>query len=125
MSDRHEAYLHARVSVMQTRLLKPEQIEALLEAPDEGRDNIASGARVHDLLLAGTSAPPYALEQRIHSSVLDDCLILARPLRGPERDFLLHWVHRLELSILKCFRRRRDIHSSIQHISSDLQDAGA
>ncbi|HMA11431.1 MAG TPA: V-type ATPase subunit [Steroidobacteraceae bacterium] len=125
MSDRHEAYLHARVSVMQTRLLKPEQIEALLEAPDEGRDNIASGARVHDLLLAGTSAPPYALEQRIHSSVLDDCLILARPLRGPERDFLLHWVHRLELSNLKAILRGKLTGRAMQDIRADLQDAGA
>src|SRR5512139_1807820 len=125
MSDRHEAYLHARVSVMQTRLLKPEQIEALLEAPDEGRDNIASGARVHDLLLAGTSAPPYALEQRIHSSMLDDCLILARPLRGLERDFLLHWVHRLELSNLKAILRGKLTGRAMQDIRADLQDAGA
>ncbi|HEU0188088.1 MAG TPA: V-type ATPase subunit, partial [Gallionellaceae bacterium] len=125
MVDRHEAYLHARVSVMQTRLLKPAQIEALLEQPDEAHDNITSSARLQGLIIPGTAAPPYTLEQLILSSVLDDCEILARPLAGLERTFLLHWVHRLELSNLKAILRGKLTGRALQDIRVDLQDAGA
>jgi V/A-type H+-transporting ATPase subunit C len=125
MSDRHEAYLHARVSVMQTRLLKPAQIEALLAPADETHVGVGAAAHLNGLITSGSAAPPYTLEQLILSSVLDDCQILARPLAGLERAFLLHWVHRLELSNLKAILRGKLTGRPLQDIRADLQDTGA
>lgn len=128
MMKSNEAYLNARVSIMMRRLLTPVQIEALLAAGKTAEDLTAS-ARLHGLLtqipdLTVPTPPTFALEQRIVSSVLDDCEILARPLRGLERDFLIHWVHRMELSNLKAILRGKLAGRSIQDIRVDLLDAG-
>ncbi len=122
MSVRNEAYLHARVSIMMGRLLTPAQIEAMLA--QTAQDDISASARLEGML-SPSVAPPYALEQRIVSSVLDDCQILARPLGGNERDFLIHWVHRQELSNLKAILRGKLAGRSIQDIRADLLDTGA
>lgn len=128
MSD--EAYLHARVSIMMRRLLTPAQIESMLGQAGAESDEITGSARLHGLLaqvseLNAYAPQPFALEQRIVSSVLDDCEILARPLRGLERDFMIHWVHRLELSNLKAILRGKLAGRSMQDISADLLDAGS
>jgi V/A-type H+/Na+-transporting ATPase subunit C len=125
MNSRDEAYLHARVTVMMGRLLKPEQVEAMLNRPETGQEGLNTPAGVQELLTPWSAASPYMLEQRIVSSVLDDCTILARPLSGNERDFLIHWVLRLELSNLKAILRGKLAGRPQQDIRADLLDAGA
>jgi V/A-type H+-transporting ATPase subunit C len=129
MSSRNEAYLHARVSIMMRRLLTPTQIEAL-QGSGTATEEVTDSARLHGLItdipdVTAPSLPVYALEQRIVSSVLDDCEILARPLGGLERDFLIHWVQRLELSNLKAILRGKLAGRSMQDIRADLLDAGS
>lgn len=125
----NEAYLHARVSIMMRRLLTPAQIETMLES-GAATEEVTNSGKLHGLLtnipdLAAPSLPVYALEQRIVSSVLDDCEILARPLSGLDRDFLVHWVHRMELSNLKAILRGKLTGRPIQDIRNDLLDAGS
>lgn len=130
MSASDEAYLHARVSIMMRRLLTPAQIESMLSQAVSENTELSESARLQGLLaqvseLNAYAPQPFALEQRIVSSVLDDCEILARPLHGLERDFLIHWVHRLELSNLKAILRGKLNHRPIQDIRADLLDAGS
>jgi V/A-type H+-transporting ATPase subunit C len=130
VSSRNESYLHARVSIMMRRLLSPAQIETMLTQAAAESAEIAGSARLQGLLaqvseLNAYAPQPFALEQRIVSSVLDDCEILARPLSGLERDFLIHWVHRLELSNLKAILRGKLAGRSMQDIRADLLDAGS
>jgi V/A-type H+-transporting ATPase subunit C len=125
----NEAYLNARVSIMMRRLLTPAQIESLLIHSGKETEEITDSARLHGLLtnipdLTAPAPPVYALEQRIVSSVLADSEILARPLRGLERDFIIHWVRRLELSNLKAILRGKLSGRSLQDIRADLLDAG-
>lgn len=130
MAASNEAYLNARVSIMMRRLLTPAQIESLLIHSGKETEQLTDSARLHGLLtqipdLTAPASPVFALEQRIISSVLADCEILARPLSGLERDFMIHWVHRLELSNLKAILRGKLTGRSMQDIRADLLDAGS
>ncbi len=125
MNTRDEAYLHARVSVMMGRLLTGTQIADMLDRPVTEQDDLNASSSVHELLTPWSASPPYVLEQRIVSSVLDDCQILARPLTGTERDFLIHWVLRLELSNLKAILRGKLAGRPINDIRADLLNAGS
>ncbi len=125
MSVRNEAYLHARVSVMMGRLLTPTQIEAMLSRPLPEQEEMIGSAQLSTLFPQTAAAPLLALEQRIIASVLDDFRVLIRPLTGAARDFLMHWVHRLELSNLKAILRGKLAGRSIQDIRSDLLDVGS
>lgn len=118
MRTRNEAYLHARVSIMMGRLLTHAQTEAMLNHPSQVTELVK-------LLPLASAAPVFSLEQRILSSVLEDCRILARPLTGAARDFLIYWVHRLELSNLKAILRGKLADRSMQDIRHDLLDVGS
>lgn len=121
MGARSDAYLNARVSVMMGRLLTPAQIEVMLNRPASEQMQMSELAKL-SALLPGT--PMLTLEQRILTSVLEDCRILARPLTGAARDFLIHWVHRLELSNLKAILRGKLAGRAMQDIRGDLLDLG-
>ncbi len=114
MIRREEAYLHARVSVMRERLLKPGQIETLLE-----RDEAA--ARALGPLSTESKA---SFEQQSISTLLEEFLVLVRPLTGTARAFLLTWAHRLELTNLKAILRGKLAGLPQPAIRADLVDMG-
>jgi V/A-type H+-transporting ATPase subunit C len=121
---RTDAYVHTRVSIMARQLLTHDQVAAMLALPPADQQQILHNARLDALHLDETPAPSAAIEQRIISAILADVLVLVRPLVGGDRDFLLHWVHRTELSNLKAILRGKLAGRSAHAIRDDLVDMG-
>lgn len=123
-SKRSDAYLNARVSAMARRLLSPDLIGAMLKLPLSEQPGLSALLKLGPLQLEHGPSPGSAFEQRIVSMVLDDLLILLRPLAGLEREFLLHWTHRTEISNLKAILRGKLTNRSAHSIREDLVDMG-
>jgi V/A-type H+-transporting ATPase subunit C len=99
------AYLNTRVSLFSGRLWPAEDLAALIQTP---ADDMAQTLADHGLpqLAAGfDDQDNRSLEQRIISQVLDDTTILIRPLTGAQRDFLIYWTERFEVSNVKTLLR--------------------
>lgn len=124
MAGRADAYLNTRVSAMARRLLSPARIEALLAQPLNEQPGLAATLNLSPLRLDEGPMPGSAIEQRIVSMVLDDLLVLLRPLSCDEREFLLHWTRRTELSNLKAILRGKMANRRVGAIRDDLVDMG-
>ncbi len=99
------AYLNTRVTLFSSRLWQAENLNNLIETPAE---EMGATLGAHDLpqLAAGfDSLDNRSLEQRIIAQLLDETTILIRPLSGVERDFLIYWTERFEVSNLKTLLR--------------------
>ncbi len=98
------AYAHGRVSSRAGRLLSARGIEALIDgsAQEEGVILEETGWRALD---PETLGEPAALEQALLDDLIGDALILARALRGADRELLNYWVRRYELANLKAIIR--------------------
>jgi V/A-type H+/Na+-transporting ATPase subunit C len=104
------AYLNTRVSLYSGRLLRDQDLDALVRLPQAdmadtlsafGLPQLAAGfepasAREQDLR---------SLEQRIIAQILDETQVLIRPLAGDERSFLIYWTGRFEISNVKTLLR--------------------
>lgn len=99
------AYLNTRVSLFATQLWQAEQFRALMRASeDEIPHLLAEGGLVRlSGVLPGNDI--HSLEQSIVAQLLDETLVLLRPLTGPERAFLLYWTERFEVTNLKTLLR--------------------
>ena len=124
MPGRSDAYLNTRVSALTPRLLSSRQIEAMLKLPVSEQPGLNELLKLSPMRLEQGPIPGSAMEQRIVSMVLDDLLILLRPLAGLEREFLLHWARRTELSNLKAILRGKLANRGAQAIRQDLVDMG-
>lgn len=109
---------------MTRRLLSAGQIESMLKLPVSEQPDLSALLQLSPMGLAEGPLPGSAIEQRIVSMLLDDLLILLRPLGGAEREFLLQWVHRTELSNLKAILRGKLAGRSPRAIRDDLVDMG-
>ncbi len=117
------AYLRTRVSLMAARLLHSERLEALIEQSGEETDELTEVAR--DLGLDATEAAAgLTLEQRLVSALLDDYLILLRPLTGAARELVLYATHRVELANLKTIISGKMAGQSAAVIRRELMDMG-
>ncbi len=101
------AFLNTRVSLFSERLWSPEQYGALMRTPDAemaqtlaqlGLPNLAAGYRSQDSL---------SLESRIITQLLEETLIIVRPLQGAARQFILYWTERFEVSNVKTLLRAK------------------
>jgi len=117
-----DAYLHARVSIMMRRLLTPNQVRQMLDRPLSEQTAMLEAAHLAPLELGVAPHSGSSLEQRILSTTLQELLILVRPLSGPERQFLLRWANRIELSNLKAILRGKLNARSVADIREDLVD---
>lgn len=106
------AYLNTRVSLYAANLWQPENFDALLRVSDaEMADMLASHGLLQ--LAAGFNAStsgseahdPLSLEQRIIAQTLDETRVLIRPLTGAERNFLIYWTARFEVTNVKTLLR--------------------
>jgi len=113
------AYLDTRVSGMAAHLLRPGQLEDLVEHPidaDTSRKLALAPGSEHDARLTG---------QHATSVLLDELAVLVRAVRGAERDFLTYWAHRFELRNLKTLLRGKMADRSNAAIRDELFDMGA
>jgi len=99
------AYLNTRVTLFSSRLWEAENFSKLIETPAEEMAETL-GARGLPQLAAGfDSLDNRSLEQRIIAQLLEETTVLIRPLTGAERDFLIYWTERFEVSNLKTLLR--------------------
>ncbi len=99
------AYLSTRVSLFSGHLWRAEDFTALLRAPTaEIPQTLVDGGLVQLAgLIPGNDL--HSLEQSIIAQLLDETLVLLRPLTGSARAFLLYWTERFEVTNLKTLLR--------------------
>jgi V/A-type H+-transporting ATPase subunit C len=118
------AYLHSRVSMMAARLLPDHKLRSLIELGPEQESTIFNAAGLVGLPPDEPTVPPHSLEQRLVTALLADFVILVRALSGPERDFLIYWAYRFELSNLKTILRGKMTGQSAGIIHDQLLGMG-
>lgn len=121
MNTAQHAYLHARVSLFSQKLLRPEQIQALIDQP--GAEPQTSNTTDYP---AGSIVGQYTgdLDQSNVTILLRELAVLIRPLSGAARDLLGYWAHRFELSNLKAIIRGKMTALPQAAIEKQLLDMG-
>ncbi len=118
------AYLNTRVSLFTSQLWPAEALNKLLDQPPE---TVRDALKAHGL---GFLAPGHyttdtlSLETQITIKLLDEARILLRPLQGAERQFLLHWLERFELSNIKTLIRAKLVQEKAATITPRLVNLG-
>lgn len=117
------AYFNTWVSLMASRLLADERLAALIDAPEE---EVREILKMRGLVPAGAEAAsaPVDLEHRMTPALLEELKLLGRGLSGRDRDFLMYWAHRYELSGLKSIIRGKARGESAVNLRAHLVDLG-
>ncbi len=114
-------YLNARISMLADRLLPRSSLESWITQPaEEGAaqtDVLQLGVQLDDL---GPGA--VSIEQALLSKLLQDVLVVTRPLTGSERDFLVYSLRWFELANLKVVIRGKLSGLDDQDIRQQLLD---
>jgi V/A-type H+-transporting ATPase subunit C len=114
-------YLNTRVSLFARRLLTDEQIGQL---PQLGFDDIAKSYGL--TAIQDASAPVNlrlkVLESALINIVLNDLVILARPMSGEAREMVVHWARKFELFNLKALIRGKLSEVKETEIRATLHD---
>lgn len=112
-------YLKARVILLASRLLTPEQIEQL---PQLGLEGLAEH---HDLAALRNPSLPVnsrlrAFEGALIQALLSELLITIRPMYDEARELVMHWAKKFELFNLKALIRGKLIGLSDSEIQATL-----
>ncbi len=100
------AYLNTRVSLMAEQLLHRKQRKALLQLPLSEINPLLIQAGV-GALARQLPKDPAQLEQFLATILVNESIKLMRCLNSNERNFIRHWMRRLELVNLKLLLRTR------------------
>jgi V/A-type H+/Na+-transporting ATPase subunit C len=116
------AYLNTRVSLLKSRLWSGAQVAALIDTGDAALPDVLAERGLR--LLAGgyVDDDPRSLEARIVAILLAETRILLRPLAGSERQFLLYWIERFEVSNVKSLIRAKMAGDSAAATAARLLD---
>ena len=114
------AYLNARVSACAARLLPSGRIGTAVRRPGPPDTDLLRQAGFAALDMPG--AP--SLEQRSITLLLADYLVLVRPLARVDRELLIYWAYRFELSNLKTILRGTLNRQPAAAIRTQLVDMG-
>lgn len=117
------AYLNTRVSLMAEQLLHRKQREALLQLPFSEMKPLLLKAGFPGLaqqLPENTSL----LEQHFSTTLIDESIKLMRCMNSDERNFIRHWMRRLELINLKFILRTKFSGVQQKDLAHDLLDLG-
>lgn len=101
------AYLNTRVSLFAGRLLAAPDFDTLIDAPAAGVADTLETFGLPQLAAGFDRQDNRSLEQRIIAQVLEETAILIRPLSGADRDFLVYWTERFEVSNVKTLLRAK------------------
>jgi len=99
------AYLNTRVSLYCERLWREESFERLLRAGLAEIPDTLSSNGLQDLSGIVPGNDLRSLEQAIVGRLLEETLVLIRPLTGEARAFLTYWTERFEVTNLKALLR--------------------
>ncbi|WP_456413754.1 V-type ATPase subunit [Thiolapillus sp.] len=100
------AYLNTRVSLMAKQLLHRKQRQALLQLPLSELGPLLTQAGV-GALAQQLPKDPARLEQFLATVLVGESIKLMRCLNSSERNFIRHWMRRLELINLKFLLRTK------------------
>jgi len=99
------AYLNTRVSLYSSHLWQAEDFRALLKASEAEIPQVLVDGGLVQLAGLVPGNDLHSLEQSIIAQLLDETLVLLRPLAGSARAFLLYWTERFEVTNLKTLLR--------------------
>ena len=99
------AYLDTRVSLYSRRLWEAEDFATLLRAPAAEIPQVLVDGGLAQLADLVPGNDQHSLEKGIIAQLLDETLVLLRPLTGSARAFLLYWTERFEVTNLKTLLR--------------------
>jgi V/A-type H+-transporting ATPase subunit C len=122
-SSGHGTYLNTRVTLLARQLLTAEQIRQLKSADPGATEQLLASAGLGDLPLARVVADK-RLESTLIQRLLQELVVLIRPLRGPARDFFVYWGHWFEIGNLKALVRGKMTGRGEQQIQAELLDIG-
>lgn len=119
-------YLRTRVSLRALHLLPPGALREVIDKPLDDLRPLFSRAGAGALLTEDIAHPRFPLRQRQQrlAIVLNDVRIFLRSLSGHSREFLLYWVHILELLNLKTILRGRMFSQDPAVVREQLLDMG-
>ncbi len=101
------AYLNTRVSLYSERLWTDEQFSRLIRIPHAEVPESLTRRGLGALARGYGGSDPLSLEGRIIAQLLDETRVLVRPLTGPDRQFIIYWTHRFEVSNVKTLLRAK------------------
>jgi V/A-type H+-transporting ATPase subunit C len=99
------AYLNTRVSLFASGLWRAEQFRTLMKVPEAEIAGTLADGGLNRLAGVVPGNDIHSLEQGIVAQMLDETLVLLRPLSGAERAFLVYWTERFEVTNLKTLLR--------------------
>jgi V/A-type H+-transporting ATPase subunit C len=103
------AYLNTRVSLYSGRLWKGDQFQALLRAQGGDIPQALTTGGLPQLADIVPGNDLRSLEQAIIARLLEETVVLLRPLTGAARAFLIYWTERFEVSNVKTLLRGKMI----------------
>lgn len=119
------AYLNTRVSLFASRLWRAEDFRALLRASEADTPHLLMEGGLVQLAGLVPGNDLHSLEQSIIARLLEETLILLRPLNGAARAFLLYWTERFEVTNLKTLLRGKMTGERPASLLSRLTPMGA
>jgi V/A-type H+-transporting ATPase subunit C len=117
-------YLNTRVSLLSERLLRPGDLERAIDTPLDDLSGVLDRMRAASLVAGASDELPHSMEQRRLAVLLNEILVLSRPLTKRFRAFLLYWTQSLELFNLKAILRGRLAGERADAIRGELLDMG-
>lgn len=118
------AYLNTRVSLYSERLWSDDQFSQLIRAPHAEVPENLTRRGLGALAQGYGGSDPLSLEGRIIAQLLDETRVLVRPLTGPDRQFILYWTERFEVSNVKTLIRAKMAGERYASLAPRLIDMG-
>lgn len=118
------AYLNTRVSLYGERLWSEDLFSQLIRAPHAEVPEYLTRRGLGALALGYGGSDPLSLEGRIIAQLLDETRVLVRPLTGPDRQFIIYWTQRFEVSNVKTLIRAKMAGERYASLAPRLIDMG-
>jgi len=119
-----QTYLTTRVAILSRRLLSEEALTEMLQRPLK---QLARTYNLGELIHASTTAAGLnrAVERAFIQTLMRELSVLLRPLQGPARGVLVHWIRKFELYNLKALIRGKLHGHPDQEIEDNLYELPA
>lgn len=115
-------YLDTRITLLAQRLLSNEALRRLVDTPVEQQRELLDRARLPISARSGSGTA--LLEPQSVGALLEEAMIILRPLRSAARGLLHHWLRRFELINLKTILRGKIAGWSPEAVQGALVDLG-
>ncbi|MET0090427.1 MAG: V-type ATPase subunit [Candidatus Thiodiazotropha sp.] len=118
-APRNHAYLKTRVSIFASRLISPDDVARLKQMSLRQLGESYGLLPIFEQELS-TGQKSGFVEQALIQNLMDELLVLLRPLSGHARGLLLYWPRKYELYNLKTLIRGKLHHLPMQEIRHNL-----